>query len=82
MDSRGSEPYGDDLSGYAEPRVGDLIEIQTAPAAGLTLRLKVVVRSHTKDGFGVQFVADTPDEKLELSLFRQFVRAAEGYTDA
>ncbi len=66
----------------AQPKIGDLIEIMMAPAAGLPLRLKVVVRNRTSDGFGVEFLADTLQEKLELSLYRQFVRAAAGYTDA
>lgn len=64
-------------------RIGDVIEFGlTALDAGLPVRLKVVVRDRTNDGFGVEFLADTPEEKRELSLFRQFLRAAAGYTDA
>jgi hypothetical protein len=86
MDGRGSELNEGGPSGYyagAEPKIGDVIEIGlTALDAGLPLRLKVVVRGRTKDGFGVEFLADTPDERRELSLFRLFLRSAEGYTDA
>ena len=85
MDGRGSELNEAGLSGYAgsEPKIGDVIEIGlTALDAGLPLRLKVMVRDRTTDGFRVEFLADTPDEKRELSLFRQFLRATEGYTDA
>jgi hypothetical protein len=66
-----------------EPKIGDVIEIGlTALDAGLPLRLKGVVRDCTTDGFRVEFLADTLDERRELSLFRQFLRAASGYTDA
>jgi len=85
MDGRGSELNEAALSGYAgaEPRIGDVIEIVlTALDTGLPLRLRVVVRNRTNDGFGVEFLADTLNEKKELNLFRQFLRAAAGYTDA
>ena len=85
MDSRGGEVNDSGLSGYAnaEPKIGDVIEIGlTALDAGLPLRVKAVVRNRTSNGFGVEFLADTLDEKLELNLFRQFLRAAAGYTDA
>ena len=85
MDGRGSELNAGGLSGYAggEPKIGDVIEIGlTALDAGLPLRLKAVIRYRTKDGLGVEFLAGTPEEKRDLSLFRQFLRAAEGYTDA
>jgi len=85
MDGRGGELNEAGLSGRAgtEPMIGDVIEIGlTALDAGLPLRLKVVVRDRTNDGFRVEFLADTPDEKCELSLFRQFLRAAAGHTDA
>jgi len=73
------------LSGYAgpEPRIGDVIEIAlTAPYAGLPVLLKMVVRDRTNDGLRVEFLAETSDEKRELSLFRQFLRASAGHTDA
>ena len=85
MDGRGSELKESRLSGCAdaEPKIGDVIEIGlTALDAGLPLRLKVVVRDRTSDGFRVEFLADTPDERRELGLFRQLLRAAAGYTDA
>jgi hypothetical protein len=85
MDGRGSKLNEGGLFGYAGvvPKIGDVIEFAlTALDAGLPLRLKVVVRDRTTDGFRVEFLADTPDERRELSLFRQFLRAAEGYTDA
>jgi hypothetical protein len=85
MDGRGSELNEGGLSGHAgaDPRIGDVIEIGlTALDAGLPLRLKGVVRYRTTDGFRVEFLADTLDERRELSLFRQFLRAASGYTDA
>jgi len=85
MDGRGSELNEGRLSGYAgaEPKIGEVIEIGlTALDAGLPLRLRGVVCDRTKNGFCVEFLADTPDERRELSLFRQFLRAAEGYTDA
>jgi len=75
MDSRSSELNEGRLSGCAgaEPKIGDVIEIAlTALDAGLPLRLKVVVRDRTTDGFRVEFLADTPNERRELSLFRQF----------
>ena len=74
MGGRGGELNEGGLSGYAgaEPKIGDVIEIGlTALDAGLPLRLKVVVRDRTNDGFGVEFLADTPDERRELSLFRE-----------
>ena len=81
MDSRGSEMnerlYG---NAGAEPKIGDVIEL--AVSAGLPLLLRAVVRARTKDGFGVEFLAETPVERRDLSLFRRFVRAAAGYTDA
>ena len=84
MDGRGGEVNEGGFSGYAgvEGKIGDLIEIMTSPAAGLPLHLKVVVRNRTSNGLDVEFLADTLQEKLELSLFRQFVLAAAGYTDA
>jgi hypothetical protein len=85
MDGRGSELNEGRLSGYAdaEPRIGDVIEFGLAALdAELPLRLKGVVRDRTTDGFRVEFLADTPDEKRDLSLFRQFARAAAGHTDA
>jgi len=75
MDGCDSEVMEDRLSGYAdaEPKVGEVIEIAlTAFDAGLSLRLKGVVRDRTNEGFRVEFLADTPDEKREFSLFRQF----------
>ena len=74
MDGRSSELNEGGLSAYAcaEPKVGDVIEIGlTALDAELPLRLKAVVRDRTTDGFRVEFLADTPDESRELSLFRQ-----------
>ena len=74
MDVRGSELNEGRLSGCAdaEPKIGDVIEIGlTALDAGLPLRLKVVVRDRTTDGFRGEFLADTPAERRELSLFRQ-----------
>ena len=85
MDGRGSEVNEDRLCGYAgaEPRIGDVIEIAlTARDAGMPLRVKAVVCDRTKDHFGVKFLAETPDEKRDLNLFRQFLRATAGYTDA
>jgi hypothetical protein len=85
MDGRGSELNDAALSECvgAEPRIGDVIEIAlTARDAGLPLRVRAVVRDRTNDGFGVEFLAETPGEKRDLSLFRQFVRATAGYTDA
>ena len=75
MDVRSSELNECGLSGCAgaEPKIGDVIEIGlTALDAGLPLRLKGVVRDRTNDGFRVEFLADTPDERRDLSLFRQF----------
>jgi len=77
MDGRGSELNEGRVYGYAsaEPKVGDVIEIGlTAVDAGLPLRLKVVVRDRTTDGFRVEFLTDTPDERRALSLFREFRR--------
>lgn len=84
MSHHGRELNEDGISGYAfaEPRTGDLIEILTAPAAGLPLLLKAVVRDRSDDGLRLEFLAETPDEKRQLGLFLQFVRAAAGYTDA
>ena len=85
MDGHGSEVNEVRLSvrAGAEPRIGDVIEFGvTALDAELPLLLKVVVRDRTKDGFGVEFLAETPIEKCDLYLFRQFVRAAAGHTDA
>jgi len=85
MDGRGSKLNEGGLSGYAGvvPKIGDVIEFGlTALDAGLPLRLKAVVRDRTNNGFCVEFLADTPDESRELSLFRKFLRATEGYTDA
>jgi len=85
MDGSGWELNECGLSGYAgaEPKIGDVIEIAlTALDAGLPLRVRAVVRDRTNEGFGVEFLAETPVEKRELSLLRQFVRAAAGYTDA
>ena len=81
MDGRGSE-MNERLYGYAvtEPKIGDLIEFGVS--AGLPLLLRAVVRNQTKEGFGVEFVAETSVERHDLGLFRQFVRAAAGYTDA
>jgi hypothetical protein len=84
MEGRSGELIEGRLAGYAgaEPKIGDVIEIGlTALDAGLPLRLKGVVRDRTTNGFRVEFLADTPNERHELSLFRQFVRAAAGYTD-
>jgi len=75
MGSRRSELNGAGPSGYAaaEPQIGDVIETGlTALDAGLPLRLKGVVRDRTTDGLRVEFLANTPDERRELSLFRQF----------
>jgi len=75
MDGRSSELNENGLPGYAgaEPKIGDVIEIGlTAVDARLPLRLKGVVRDRTNDGFRVEFLADTPNERRELSLFRQF----------
>jgi len=82
MDSRGSEVNEGRLSGFAgaEPRIGDVIEI--ALDAGLPLRVRAVVRERTNDHFGVEFLAETPDDERELRLFRQFLRATAGHTDA
>jgi len=85
VDGRGRELNDGYLSGYVgdEPRIGDVIEIAlTAPYAGLPLLLKTVVRDRTNDGLRVEFLAETSDEKRELSLFRQFLRASSGHTDA
>jgi hypothetical protein len=85
MDGRSSELNESGLSGHAcaEPKIGDVLEIGlTALVAGLPLQLKAVVRDRTNDGISVEFLADTLDERRELSLFRQFLRAAAGYTDA
>jgi hypothetical protein len=85
MDGRGSEVNEGRLSFFAgaEPKIGDVIVFGlTAPGAGLPLLLKVVVRDRTNDGFGVEFLAQAPVEKRDLYLFRQFVRAAAGHTDA
>jgi len=81
MDGRGSE-VNERLTGYAgtEPKIGDVLELGLN--AGLPLRLKAVVRGRTEDGFGVELLAETPDERRDLRLFRQFVSAAAGYTDA
>lgn len=80
MDSRGSE-VNERFSGHAgaEPKIGDVIKFGLN--AGLPLLLKAVVRKRTKDGFGIELLAETPDERRDLSLFRQFVRAVAGYTD-
>ena len=75
MDGRSSELNENGLPGYAgaEPKIGDVIEIGlTALDARLPLRLKGVVRDRTNEGFRVEFLADTPHEKRELTLFRQF----------
>jgi len=75
MEGRGSELNEGRLPGYAcsEPKIGDVIEIRlTALDAGLPLRLKAVVRDRTTDGLRAEFLADTPDHRRELSLFRQF----------
>ena len=81
MGGRGSE-VNECLYGYsdAEPKIGDVIEFGVS--GGLPLLLKAVVCHRTKDGFGIQLLAETPDDRRDLSLFRQFVRAAAGYTDA
>ena len=81
MDGRGSE-VNERLTGYAgtEPKIGDVLELGLN--AGLPLLLKALVHGRTKDGFRVQLLAETPDERRDLSLFRQFVRATAGYTDA
>jgi PilZ domain len=74
MDGRGSELNEGGLSGCAgaEPKIGDVIEIGLTALDAGPLRLKGVVRNRTTDGFRVEFLADTPDERRELSLFRQF----------
>jgi hypothetical protein len=85
MGSRGSELNEGRLSGYAgtEPKIGDVIEFGvTALDAGLPLLVRAVVRDRTKYGLAVEFLAETPDERRDLSLFRQLVHAASGYTDA
>jgi len=85
MDDRGRELNEDRLSvcAGAEPRIGDVIEFGvTALDPGLPLLLRAVVRDRTNDGFGVEFLAETPDEKRDLGLFRQLLRATAGYTDA
>lgn len=85
MDGRGRELNEGRLSvcAGAEPRIGDMIEFGlTALDPGLPLLLRAVVRDRTKDGFGVEFLAETPEKKRDLSLFRQFARAAAGHTDA
>ncbi len=81
MDGRGSK-VNERLWGHAgtEPKIGDVIEFGVN--AGLPLLLKAVVRNRNKDGFGVELLAETPDERRDLRLFRKFVRAAAGYTDA
>ena len=81
MRGRGSE-VNERLYGYggAEPKIGDVIEFGVS--AGLPLLLRAVVRNRTNDGFGMQLLAETPDEMRDLCLFRQFVRAAAGHTDA
>jgi hypothetical protein len=84
MDDRGGE-VNERLSGYAgvEPKIGDVLEFGvTALDAELPLLVRAVVRKRTKGGFGIQFLAETADERRDLSLFRQVVRAAAGYTDA
>lgn len=75
MRGRGSELNEGSLPGCAdaEPKVGDVIEVGLRVLdAGRLLRLKGVVRRRTNDGFRVEFLADTPDEMRELTLFRQF----------
>lgn len=64
-DSRSSELNEATLSGDAgvEPRIGNVIEFGLAAVGvALPLWLKVVIRNRTNDGFGVEFLADTPDE--------------------
>jgi len=84
MDSRGGELNEGYLSSYVdELRIGDVIEIAlTAPDSELPLLLRMVVCDRTNDGFRGEFLAETFDEKRDLSLFRQFLRAGTGHTDA
>jgi len=75
MDGRDSVLNDDNLSVCAGAglKVGDVIEIGLIPCdVVLPLRLKGVIRVCTNDGFRVEFLADTPDERRELALFRQF----------
>jgi len=80
MDGCGSE-MNERLYGCAvtEPKIGDVIEFGVS--GGLPLLLRAVVRNQTREGFGVEFLAETSVERRDLGLFRQFVRAAAGYTD-
>ena len=57
MDGRGSE-VNERLFGYAgaEPEIGDVIEFGLN--AGLPLLLRAVVRTRTKDGFGLELLAE------------------------
>jgi len=73
MHGRDSELNGLSVCDDAGLRVGDVIEIGVIPCdVGLPLRLKGVIRVRTNDGYRVEFLADTPEERRELALFRQF----------
>ena len=72
MDSSGSKLNEHSSSGCAAPEAGEVVEIKLADFdLGLLLRLKGIVRDRTSEGFRVEFLADTPDERHELNLFRQ-----------
>ena len=84
INSRSSKMNDGGLAVYADAEltIGDEAEIEFAPPHfDRALTLKGVVRNHTGDHYGVEFLATSAEEREQLARFRQILRTKVGGLD-